>query len=123
MRRSAKRALLPALVAGTLALGGCDSDDDGGGTGGTGGMGGMGGMGGNPDGGMGGPDSGTPPVSGDVFAIAARLDGDDPAPLDRATLQGQLDTLLGEADADDPLAVEDDDTALSALQRRRDAAR
>ena len=114
MRRPTQRALLSALVVGAFALGGCDSDDDGGDTGG---------MGGNPDGGMGGPGSGTPPVSGDVFAIAARLDGDDPAPLDRAALQGQLDTLLGEADADDPLAVEDEDTALSALQRRRDAAR
>lgn len=108
-----RATIATTLLAAALALGGCESSDDGGD---------------DPDGGMppdmpGGPDTGAPTASGDVFAIAARADGDDPAALDRAALQRQLDGLLGDADTPDPLSVEDGDTALTTLQRRRDTGR
>jgi len=105
-----RTALGTMLVAGALALAGCDSSDDGAGS-----------M--DPTGSPGGGPGGTPSLSGDIFDIVSLTDTDDAAALDRATLQGQLDTLLGDPDTAEPLAVEDDDTAPTVLQRRRDAGR
>ena len=98
-----RRFLVTGLLAGALALAGCDNDDDGGG---------------------GGTD--TPPATdaatGDLFAIAGRAADDAPARLDRAALAAQAGDLLGDGDSAGPIDVEEGDDALTALQRRRDAA-
>lgn len=92
-----KRFGIATLLASALFAAGCNSSDDDGDT-------------------TNGPDGTS---SGDIFAIAARDADSDPARLDLSALRTQLDPLVGDGDSLEPLALEEDDTVTTALQRRR----